>query len=364
MDAIRSNLDFSKMKMNLNYIAGPVFITALLIGEAHAQPEQAATDYLKALRGPLAEKVTFNFEDDKERRDWSNLPGRLYARNGVKFSAMNNTQQQAAHELIKASLSEQGYSKVAGVMKLDDVWADLVKGNVPIDVFELFGSGKYYMALFGTPEKSKPWGWQLDGHHLAINVTSVGGTLNLTPMFFGAEPDTVPSGPKKGWQIFSAERSKALALAESLTKSQRKQAVLANKVPDEIFEGPGAGGALKKTEGIKASELDQSQRDLLWALIDEYLNNAPKATAAAQRAKIVDDGNEQLYFAWMGAIDKAQNIYYRIHGPSVLIEYDNVYAPGRNESFSNHVHLILREPSNDFGEDLLRNHYENHDHER
>lgn len=338
---------------------------ASILPSAWAQPEKAGNKFLESLDGKSAEKATFEFDNENERKDWSNLPARMHKRNGISFGEMSDAQKIAAYRLLESGLSSQGYSKVTGAMRLDDIWADVINERRAGQGSAMFGSDKYWMAVFGTPDPAKPWGWQIDGHHLAVNFTSVNGVPVLTPMFFGAEPDVVLTGPYAGWRIFAAERSKAFALIESLDDAQQSKAILADKVPGAIFEGPGAGGALDKMEGITASDLNDEQRTLLWSLIDEYLNNAPHEVAATQRTKIAADGNEQLHFAWMGPIDDKANIYFRVHGPSVLIEYDNVFAGRADRSaYSNHIHTILREPSNDFGEDLLRKHYAESEHHR
>ncbi len=354
------------LRMNERRTAVLAIGIALIVFGAGAQSEHAGKQFLDTLDEASAAKATFEFDNESERKDWSNLPARMHQRNGLSFGEMTDAQKIAAYKLLEAGLSSQGYGKVAGVMRLDDVWADAVNERRAGQGSAMFGSDKYWMALFGVPDAKAPWGWQLDGHHLAINFTSVNGTPVLTPMFFGAEPDVVLNGKYAGWRIFAAERSKGLALVHALDDAQRATAILADEVPDAIFEGPAAGGALKKMEGIQASKLNNEQRALLWSLIDEYLNNAPADVAETQRAKIVADGEDQLYFAWMGPIDEEANIYFRVHGPSVVIEYDNVFAGppvGRN-GYSNHIHTILREPSNDFGDDLLRKHYAESDHHR
>ena len=229
----------------------------------------------------------------------------------------------------------------AGVMRLEDLLRDQFAGTRP-DVAALFSHEQYWVALFGRPGTEHPWGWQFDGHHLAINITAVGGDTSVSPMFFGAEPDIVFEGPYAGWQVFGAERANGVTLAASLTEAQRRKAVLAAETPRDILAGPGRADALTGFEGIPASEL----------------------TAGAQRAKIERDGEAELFFAWMGPIDADSNVYYRVHGPSVLIEYDNTGGRPTGPGNSNHVHLILRDPSDDFGEDLLARHYREAEHHR
>jgi hypothetical protein len=337
-----------------------MMIATLLAGaSAWGQSDVAGQNYLDSLDDDAKAKTSFEFDNIDERKDWSNLPGRMHTRNGLSYGEMSDEQKAAANDLLKSGLSERGYEKASGVMKLDSIWGEIRRSP------KVFNSDYYWIAIFGMPDPVAPWGWQLDGHHLAINFVTAGGQTSMAPMFFGAEPEVVPSGPHKGFQIFDVERKKAFALINSLDPEQRKKTILSDTIPEAIFEGPTAGGTLKKREGIRASELTDSQRDLLWALINEYLDNANHHTAETQRAKIVADGVEELYFAWMGATEENENVYFRVHGPSVLIEYDNVFV-GRadRDQYSNHIHTILREPSNDFGEDLLRKHYEENEHHR
>lgn len=324
---------------------------------------EAAAGLLDALSDDAKAQARFEFDNEKERKDWSNLPARVHPRNGLSFGEMTDGERRATHRLIETGLSTQGYAKAFGVMHLDDVWAGLVEARRR-GGGAMFGADKYWIAVFGEPGLEKVWGWQLDGHHLAVNLTSVQGKLNAMPMFFGAEPEVVPSGPYAGWRIFSSERRKALALGESLTAEQRTKAVLSETIPAAIFTGPGDGDALKKFEGITADLLNLAQRELLWDLVNEYLDNAAPAIAEAHRERIRADGDETLYFAWMGPIDDEANFYYRVHGPSVIIEYDNTSVGPRSGGYTNHIHTVLREPSNDFGDDLLRKHYAESEHHR
>ena len=339
-----------------------VFIALIFIFDAVAwsQSEEAGRKFLDTLDDETRADATFQFDNEKERKDWSNQPARMHPRNGLSFEKMTKEQESAALTLLRSCLGPEGYSKVTSVMKLDDILAAIRRDP------NTFGSGKYWMAVFGEPDSTLPWAWQLDGHHLAVNFTAVNGETSITPMFFGAEPEIVPEGEHKGMRIFAEERAKAFNFVNSLDSEQRAQAVLSETIPAGIFEGPGEQGALKNKEGIRASELNHSQRKLLWDLIDEYLNNAAAPIAQSHREKILTDGDDSLYFAWMGPLDENANVYFRVHGPSVLIEYDNVFLRrDRNRSaYSNHIHTILRDPSNDFGEDLLRNHYAESDHHR
>jgi hypothetical protein len=316
----------------------------------------AARRFLEALPGNLRAKVQFAF-DDEERKDWSNLPAGAYARKGLPLEEMDDGARRAAHELLRASLSSRGYLKAAGIVHREAV----LIASAPADRVErarqTFGTGKYYFGVFGKPGVDPRWGWQFDGHHLALNFTVVGDQVTGAPALWGAQPDEIERGPEAGWRVLAAERAKGLAMVRSLDEKQRKTAVLSEKLPEGIFTGPKRDKALQKVEGLAASAMTAGQRELLWGLIDEYVGNQAEGVARAHRRKIEREGIGKVHFAWMGAVDEKRSFYFRVHGPSILIEYDNTGA-GRESGDSNHIHSMFRDPSNDYGEDLLRRHYE------
>jgi hypothetical protein len=221
----------------------------------------------------------------------------------------------------------------------------------------MFGTGRYYVNVFGEPGAGKPWGWQFDGHHLALNFTILNGEVIGTPALWGAQPDEIQTGTEAGWRVFTAERAKGFALIQALNPQQRAKAILSEKLPQGIFTGPQRDKALQTIEGLPASAMTKDQQSLLWSLIDEYVGNQASAAAQAHRRKIERDGFAKVHFAWMGPVDTKRSVYFRVHGPSLLIEYDNTGA-GREERDSNHIHSVYRDPSNDYGEDLLKKHYQ------
>lgn len=331
----------------------------LLLGlAAHSEPggmAAAARRFLDALPPDARAKAQFAFDDD-ERKDWSNLPA-SYARKGLPLEAMDDKARKAAHELLRASLSSQGYLKAAGIVHREAVLIASAQPAGAARAQQMFGTGKYYLGVFGNPGADKRWGWQFDGHHLALNFTQVGDQVTGAPALWGAQPDEILSGTEAGWRVLAAERAKGLALIGSLDEKQRVRAVLSDKRPEGIFTGPKRDKALQKIEGLPASMLSASQRVLLWSLIDEYVGNQTEAVAAAHRRKIERDGVGKIHFAWMGPVDGAKSFYFRVHGPSILIEYDNTGEPAGGAD-SNHIHSMFRDPGNDYGEDLLKRHYE------
>jgi hypothetical protein len=310
--------------------------------------------FLDTFKPEDREKVLFDF-DDAERKDWSNLPTRNYPRKGVSLAEMSNPGRFVAHELMRASLSSQGYLKAAAVFHREQIL--LNNGGDSAN----FGTGKYYFGVFGNPAADKRWGWQLDGHHLALNFTIVDGVMTGAPALWGAHPDQIERGDEAGWRVFAAERDKGYALVHSLTQQQRSTAILSEALPPGLFTGPKRDKALQTPVGLAASELNATQRGLLWTLIDEYVNNQIEAVARAHREKIEKEGIEKVHFAWMGSTDPARSCYFRVHGPSILIEYDNT-GRDREERDTNHIHSMFRDPSNDYGEDLLKNHYQSAPH--
>jgi hypothetical protein len=212
------------------------------------------------------------------------------------------------------------------------------------------------VTIFGPPSKDAPWGWRFEGHHLSLNYTSVTDELAATPAFFGANPAEVPRGDRKGWRLLAAEEDRARALLGLLDDAQRAQAVIATAAPRDVITGADRHARLERFEGLPASAMTPAQRDTLLRLVEEYVHNMPPDVAAAQWAKMEEAGLDKLHFAWAGSARRGEGHYYRIHGPTLLIEYDNT------QNDANHVHSVWRDLDDDFGEDLLRKHYDENGH--
>jgi hypothetical protein len=318
----------------------------------------AANNLLAVLRPELRRQLEFTF-DDPERKDWSNVPHFVHPRKGARFGDFNEQERAAAHQLLQAILSSQGYDKALAIMGRDEFLGAHPRPGQAAGAG--FGWEFYFLDVFGKPGSDAPWGVQLDGHHCAVNLTVIDNAVTVTPTFMGAEPALIPSGPHAGWRTLGGESAKGFALLQALTPDQTRQAVLSETVPGDIFTGPGREDALKSPAGVSA--LQGRQRDLLESLVDEYLGNVPAAVARDYRTAIQNAGFDTLHFGWMGPADTDKPVYYRVHGPALLIEYDNAKplnpASGGN---ANHIHTILRVPGNDFGEDWLRRHHQQHPH--
>ena len=331
----------------------------------------SATAFLAALAPEQRARVQRPFADDAARTNWSNLPTSIYPRTGLPLSEMTSAQRVAFHDLLAAATSSQGYAKATTIMWLEEILRDLdrdrlASGQFRADMAERFRgviasrqADNYWVMVFGTPGSAN-WGWMLTGHHLAANFTVVDGKVGFTPLFVGTEPQVVKDGLFAGWRVLDHEILRAFALVRTLDVAQRKAAVVADKVAADEFTGRGREASLKAMVGIPAAKLDAGQQRLLWGLIREFVGSAADEAADVQMRKIEKDGLAKLQFAWWGPTDDpSKRFMYRIHGPSILIEY---VREERNGSPSNHVHAIVRDPSNDYGGDWLAKHYKEEPH--
>lgn len=323
---------------------------------SHAQSATQMTAAVKAFVATLDEKQRETIVQPlliDERTTWSNLPISMVLPDGILAGDLNDDQRSALHNLLRASMSSQGYAKATGIMRLDDLLYEIESerfaGNPDRMAFVANrSSGNYAVAVFGEPG-SDNWGWKLAGHHFAANFTIVDGQVGFTPMFVGSNPATIEAGPYAGWMPLPHEASRGVEFMLSLTDAQQKTARTHDAVADDIFEGPGRRASLKNFEGLKADELSVDQMRLLRALVDEYVRNVDFDSAEAQLALINDAGWDELWFSWRGPIDLHGEFYFRVHGPRLLIEY--------NRQNPTHDHSVMRDPMNDYGEDWLEHHY-------
>lgn len=314
-----------------------------------------AEAFLNSLSPDQRQQAVFPVTDP-ERKDWSNLPHTSHPRKGISIGELTPAQRILAHQLLQSGLSSQGYLKTSGIMQLDEVLLHL-SGQDQAER-PMFGLRYYWLSFLGKPSERQPWGWQLDGHHLALNFSLVANQVALTPTFMGADPHEVRDGLHAGWRVLAAEDDQGLALINSLRPEQRQKAVLSPDAPGDVLTGPGRDKALQNIEGLPFSELDDAQKLLLMSLVDEYVRNYRGDLATQQLDRINRSGWSQVHFAWAGPTRPTAPYYYRIHGPTILIEFDNNYPPGRRDGPVNHIHSVFRDPQNDYGEDLLRRHLE------
>ncbi len=318
-----------------------------LAARSSRQMTSAARAFLEALAGDQRSRVQFADLGDPARTRWSNLPAGARPRPGLSLEDLTERQRMTLHELLRASTSSQGYHKLTGAIRADDVLYDL-EGE------RLFGAGTYYASVFGSPEDAR-WAWMLTGHHMSAIFTIAGDRTAFTPMFTGAQPLQVPGGMYAGWQVLPREACRAGDLLGSLSDDQQRRAILAGSAPDDVVAGPGRQASLSTFQGIASGELDDQQQRLLWLLVEEFVRNA-EVDAAEMQLALVRQHWDELHFAWQGpAPDPAVRYYFRVHGPRILIEYD-VQEPLTSQG--GHIHAITRDPANDYGTDWLGLHYQ------
>ena len=313
-----------------------------------ARAVAAANAFLKTLDPKLRDKAVLDF-DSAKKAGWSNLPVTMVARNGVRLGDLTKAQRTAALDLLAAILSKEGYQKMIDIMNGDEVLAQgkggKGKGKVGKGPKAMFGNNLYYLAIFGKPSPTRPWLVQFGGHHLGLNVTVVGKNFVLTPTHTGAQPDLFTWEGKKVRPL-GQENDRAFKLINALNEQQQVQAIL-GKNPRNLILGPGQDGKRIPPEGIKGSALSKGQQAMLLELIVAWVNILNEDTAAARMAEI-KTALADTYFAWSGPTTNGSAAYFRVQGPTVVIEY----AP---QGSTSHIHTIIRDPSNDYGEKLIKN---------
>lgn len=306
---------------------------------------EAADKFLASLTPEQRAKATLDFAD-VNRRDWTIVPR---DRKGVPLKDLDQNQRRLAMEFMKTGLGASGYQKATTIISLEPILAQLEGPNrrFPRD------SELYYFSIFGTPSAKAPWGWRVEGHHISLHFTIVKGEMiSNTPLAFGANPAEVREGERKGLRALAGEEDKGRDLILALDEKQRAVAIFDQKAPSDILTLAKIKADPLKPEGIPASQMNKQQKALLEKLIDEYLARMPQDVAEERLKKMRDAGIDKIHFAWAGGVNKGDPHYYRVQSPAFLIEYDNT------QNNANHIHTVWRDFNGDFGEDLLREHYQ------
>ncbi|WP_369822750.1 MULTISPECIES: DUF3500 domain-containing protein [Spirosoma] len=321
--------------------------------------------FLSALSPDQRKHIMFTF-DDEERFNWHFVPRE---RKGLPLKQMTTNQRKLAMALLKTGLSEQGYEKATSIIDMENVLR-VIDNRPPNDTYR--DPENYSFSIFGDPSTDKPWSWRLEGHHLSLQFMSLTGrVLAQTPTFFGSNPGIlqydpemadkrmgdvrVKDLPQKGRQILKLETERAFALLKSLSADQRKEAVLAAVAYPDIVTSNKRKASLERMDGLKLADMTADQQKLFMDLLQTYLANYRITLAKQQLNKLEKAGLDSLRFAWAGdltpELGEGKGWYYRIHGPTILIEYDNT------QTSANHIHTVVRDLTNDWGEDMLQEHY-------
>src|SRR6516164_2636838 len=310
---------------------------------------ECASRFLASLDANQRARATLPFDSD-ERMNWHFIPR---DRRGLPLREMTPYQKHLASALLAAGLSQTGYIKAVTIMSLEDV-LKLIEN----DSGERRNPEKYYFSVFGTPSDSGTWGYRVEGHHLSQNYTVVKGTVVDGPSFFGANPAEVRQGPRKGLRTLAGEDDLGIALIHALDEQKQKVAIVNPTAYEEILTAASRKAALQgQPSGLTASKLNTTQFDALMALMEEYARNVPDELAEGRIAQI-NKAARNIYFAWSGGTNHGDPHYYRVQTPYFLIELDDT------QDSANHIHSVWRDFADDFGEDLLQQHYQADHHKK
>lgn len=335
------------MSLSKNCVAAILFVAFVFsVGSVQAhdvakEMTAAAELLLKSLSEDQAKAIQFEF-DHELRKDWQFIP---MERKGLGMKAMKPHQRGLALALVQTGLSHEGFSTAMKVMALEQVLFEMENGNKKRD------PAKYHLFLFGKPSEAT-WAWRIEGHHLSVSFTVVDGKVSVVPAFFGANPAEVRQGDFKGLRVLGTEEDLGRKLVKMLSVEQKEKAIVSSDAPDDVINGPGREAKSLEPAGIAASDMNAAQQKLLRELIEVYLTKIRGELVGEDRKKIETAGFEKIHFAWAGKISPGERHYYRIQGPTFIVEYDNT------QNGANHVHVVWRDFKNDFGADSLKLHYE------
>ncbi|KAH6995534.1 hypothetical protein BKA56DRAFT_472776 [Ilyonectria sp. MPI-CAGE-AT-0026] len=297
-----------------------------------------------------------------EWRCWIN-PEIYIFRNGVRLEEVSKELVTALHTLMRASLSQAGYEKAAGCMNTNQFLGEVVNGK------RVLNRDSYNFVIFGTPSEKEPWGWQLYGHHLDLNVFVVGKQMVVSPVFLGAEPNVIDAGPYKGTELFTDQEVVGLKLMQSMDTAQQSRVRIFNELsgpeyPESRFHRADQrhlGGAFQDNrmipyEGVKVTEFSASQQDLVRRLLVLSLSYLPEKALAVKMGEISQHW-EDTYFCWIGGCQVGDAFYYKVHSPVVMAEFDHHSGVFLNNKvpLPFHIHTLVRTPNgNDYGKELLK----------
>ena len=322
----------------------------------------AAAAFLASLTDVERRATVFPMDSDEWRR-WMNQS--FYVRQGMSFKDMSGAQREAAFALLRAGLSAKGLQLTRDIMRLNHTLGELNDNN-----FEEYGEWLYHLTVMGTPSASEPWGWQFEGHHAVINYFVLGDQVVMTPFFSGSEPATAAAGKYKGTTILRDEQQRALAFVNSLADAERAKAILSfSKTGNDVLTEAWKDNVVLDYAGLRTTDMTEPQRRQLLDLVALYINNMEEGHARV-RMDEVRQYLDRTWFAWIGKTEPGSVFYYRIHSPVILIEFDhnrpaNLRHLAADPMAPNveHIHTIVRTPNgNDYGKDLLRQHYLLHPH--
>ena len=310
-----------------------------------------AIDFINSLDPDQREHVLLAFDDTTKTR-WHYLPNGMFPRPGLELGQLSDSQQERVFTLLQAFLSEAGYHKTQKIISLEPVLREMTGDSVMRD------PGRFSVVFYGNPATDSIWAWSFEGHHVSLNFTISNGELSTTPRFFGANPATIPIGPRKGERTLATEEDLGFELIRSMSPEQRELAVISPKSPFDIASENKPEISPLQREGIGYDQMTAGQQDLVQQLLAEYLSALPESQLVERMEAIRSEEMGGLLFAWAGGTEQGIGHYYRLQGQTFLIEFDNT------QTQANHIHSVWRDFDGDFGKDLIREHYQNAEHHK
>ena len=299
---------------------------------------KAANAFLNSLDEDT-KKIAMHPLDSPERFEWTNLPAKPDA-GGVRMGDLTKDQLKLACDLIAATMSKQGFRKMRDIMLADD---QLLKNGKPR---RGFGTENFSLVIFATPSETEPWAFQIDGHHVGVNLAIAGDKLTMSPSFIGTQPHMFKIGRQR-FKPFANETDYAYELVRSLNDEQIKTAVVGD-TRARIKTGPGADWKIPNAKGLECSKLNDTQKATLVKLISQWVNDLPEAQAT-KRMEEVKSEIDQMKFSWNGNKEPGSDISYTIQSPSLIIEYACQDLGGNP---LDHLHSMYRNPKNEYGGQL------------
>lgn len=340
-------------QMKKIYLLTLILLLSINIGFCQTTKDilNVTNEFIGTLNQEDKQSILLEFKDSL-RTKWTNLPVGLAKRQGKKIGDLSAESRVKFHHILTTLFSSQGYLKTTSIMNLDDVLNEVYKtlyetksitNETYAEIKALdWDYNNYYIAIWGKPNLTEPWGLKFEGHHISINLSVVGEKYSLTPLFLGTDPAEVSITKHAGLRVLSKEEDYGLLLINSLTAAQKKTATLSQEVPGDIITNPANTQRILEYQGIKGADLTENQKGVLELLITEYIHNLEYHKAKEYFEKIKKSGFDAIYFAWIGSYERHHPNYYIINGPDFIIEYDNVGF----QNDGNHIHSIWREKQN------------------
>ncbi len=309
-----------------------------------AELAKAATSFVSTLTSEQQTIAVLPYDTPK-RVDWHFIP--KADRKGLQFKLMTKEQQQASLKLLRSALSQIGYDKATKIMSLEKLLKELEAGRGS----NIRDPERYFFTLFGTPGQGR-WGLSVEGHHLSLNFVVEGDkVVSSTPQVFSTNPAIVKtaneSGIPVGTRVLEHEETLAFDLVNALTDDQKRVAIFDEKPLKEVRNAGVPQPPTDAAIGVSMADLKPEQKKTLRQLIEVYCSAMPSRVAAARLDDIEAAGWDGVKFAWAGATTPGIGHYYRIQGPTFLVEFVNT-QPDAAGNVANHIHAMWRDMRGDF----------------